>query len=294
MNMKNLLQALTDIEPAKVEDKKRLVQEGAGPGQILNVYMDELDSASLRYLSGVRKTIEECGMAPMSAPMSPPMPKPPASINMTAADANELGSMLKVIASLAGVHEYGKEEPVYRTEPSPVYRDAGSDMKGMVKLIDDGEVEEEIVQDEYDNSPNEQYLDANWPQEGNIDNSKAANGDVIVDRNKMDIAEQLMADYRAFVAENTVDNDTPEQENLQTRINNMKKWFDVNGVNDDQFNKILKTEESAKEIGIQPVEGLELRDYVVKIQQTRTLQNKLKGAPITKKGVGESKISKKK
>jgi len=213
---------------------------------------------------------------------------------MTAADANELGSLLKTMASLAGVHEYGKEEPVYRTEPSPVYRDAGSDMKGMVKLIDDGEVEEEIIQDEYDNSPGEQYLDANWPQEGDQNNSVVANKDVLVDRNKMDIAEQLMADYRAFVAENTVDNDTPEQENLQTRINNMEKWFEVNGVSNAQFKEILTTEKPAEKIGIQPVEGLVLRDYVVKIQQTRTLQNKLKGAPITKKGVGESKISKKK
>jgi hypothetical protein len=202
MNMKNLLQTLSNIEPAKVEDKNRLIQEGARPGQILNVYMDELDSASLRYLSGVRKTIEECGMAPMSAPMSPPMPKPPASINMTAADANELGSLLKTMANLAGVHEYGKEEPVYRTEPSPVYRDDSSDMRGMVKLIDDGEVEEEIIQDEYDNTPQEQYLDANWPQEGDQNNSLVAAKDELVIRGDEKLTtESLMAEYRAFVAE---------------------------------------------------------------------------------------------
>lgn len=204
MNMKNLLQALSDIEPPKVEDKKRLIQEGTGPGQILNVQMEELDSASLRYLSGVRKTIEECGMAPMS----PPAPRPPATINITAADSHELGSLLKTMANLADHGHDKMNEPVYRADPSPVYHDSNLDMKGMVKLIDDGEIEEEIIQDGmnddvpvYDNSPDRQTKEGDWPLNGDMDNNEVANGDAIVNRNKMDIAEQLMAEYRVFVAE---------------------------------------------------------------------------------------------
>lgn len=210
MNMKNLLQALNDIEPPKVEDKKRLIQEGAGPGQILNVQMEELDSASLRYLSGVRKTIEECGMAPMSTSMAPPVPRPPATLNITAADAHELGSLLRTMTGLNGDDGY-KHEPVYRADPSPVYHDNNDefgDMKGMVKLIDDGEIEEEIIQDGmkddvpiYDNSPDRETHGGNWPLDGDMDNNNAAYGNVIVDRNKMDIAEQLMAEYKKFVAE---------------------------------------------------------------------------------------------
>jgi len=192
--------------------------------------MDELDSASLRYLSGVRKTIEECGMAPMSAPMSPPMPKPPASINMTAADANELGSLLKTMANLAGVHEYGKEEPVYRTEPSPVYRDDSSDMRGMVKLIDDGEVEEEIIRDGTEpvlsNTPDEQYLDSDWPQEGDLNNSVVAAKDEIVNRGEEKLTtESLMAEYRAFVAEEK-DSSADEKgkiNKLEERISKLQK-----------------------------------------------------------------------
>lgn len=279
MNMKNLLQALNDIEPVKVEDKKRLIHEGAGPGQILNVQMEELDSASLRYLSGVRKTIEECGMAPMSAPMSPSMPKPPASINMTAADANELGSMLKVIASLAGVHEYGKEEPVYRTEPSPVYRDDNSDMKGMVKLIDDGEIEEEIIQDGmnddtpvYDNSPDRETHGGNFPLEGDVDNSEAANGDVIVDRNNMGIAEQLMAEYRAFVAEET------DKEKYERRLLNLKGQLS-SLVSPDFTTNIVKKLEKGEDIEDEDYHEVKKEDRTLVMSIVANIRKLLKDKP---------------
>lgn len=225
--MKNLLQTLSDIEPAKVEDKKRFIQEGVGPGQILNVYMDELDSASLRYLSGVRKTIEECGMAPlMNMPSS--APRPPATLNITAADAHELGALLKTMTGLNGVDNY-EYEPVYRADPSPVHP-ANGDMKGMVKLIDDGEVEEEIIQDGmntdvpvYDNSPNRETHGGKWPQEGDQNNSEVAAKDELVIRGEEKLTtESLMADYRAFISDENEKN-LQEAWNVKTKVNPKEK-----------------------------------------------------------------------
>lgn len=214
--MKNLLQALSDIEPPKVEDKKRLIQEGAGPGQILNVQMEDLDAASLRYLSGVRKILEECGMTP-PASMPSSAPPPPATLNITAANAHELGTLLKTMTGLNGDGDY-KHEPVYRADPSPLHHsDNGEfDMRGMVKLIDDGEFEEDLIQDQYDNTPSEQYLDANWPQEGDQNNSVVAAKDKLVHRGDDELTtESLMADYRAFVAEVKIDQNIVDADRLR-------------------------------------------------------------------------------
>lgn len=242
MSMKNLLQALNNIEPPKVEERKALIQEGVQPGQVLNVQMEDLDAESLRYLSGVRKTIEECGMAPMTSMV----PKPPASINITAADATELGSMLKVMANLAGVHEYGKEEPVHSVDPQPAHRANGDSFADMIKLIDDNEIEEEIIQDGmnddtpiYDNSPDRETHGGNWPLNGDMDYNTAANGDVIVDRNKMDIAEQLMSEYRAFVSEaESIDsvNQSEEETKLERQIASLKSILS----NDDADPEMVK------------------------------------------------------
>ena len=75
-----------------------------------------------------------------------------------------------------------------------------------IKLIDDSEVEEEIVQDGmnndnplYNNSPDRETHGGNWPLDGDMDNNQVANKDALVNRNTVNVAEQLMTEYRLFL-----------------------------------------------------------------------------------------------
>ena len=124
------------------------------------------------------------------------------------------------MTGLNGSDDY-EYEPVYRADPSPVHS-TNSDMKGMVKLIDDGELEEEddVLQDgTYDNSPNEQYLDTDFPQEGDQNNSEVAAKDELVRRGDQTItSESLMADYRAFVAEESQTKKDKRRKQMQREI----------------------------------------------------------------------------
>ena len=232
MNMKNLLQIFNNIEPNDSSNKKTLIQEGTRPGQILNIQMEELETESLRYLSGLRKTIEECGLAPMT-PMYPNVPKPPASINMSAADAGELGSMLKVLANLANGTPHSNHEVVQSVNPGPATQDSNHSFADMIKRIDNVELVQDGMNDDdpvYDNSPDRETHGGNWPLDGDMDNNQAANKDVLVDRNKMDIAEQLMADYRAFISEEEKDQDkvseiSEKEEHHKNKIAITKKYL---------------------------------------------------------------------
>jgi len=67
-------------------------------GQRKEETMENLNLESLRYLAGVKNTLEECGMSPMQGTHTP------ASINITAGSGQELTGMLKDIMNLAGVH----------------------------------------------------------------------------------------------------------------------------------------------------------------------------------------------
>jgi hypothetical protein len=71
----------------------------------------ELDSRSPTLREN--QQVEECGMMPMPG-MSMGMERPstPASINMTAGSGEELSNMLATIMQLAGVKQYGQEEPM--------------------------------------------------------------------------------------------------------------------------------------------------------------------------------------
>lgn len=106
--MINVLQRLAelDADSPKVDKSMTQVQALAMAGdgvRQLDVYMEEPDVDALKALSGVKKlnesAIAECGMAPLGAPMPPP--SMPASINMSAGNAQEIVSMVRGIMNLA-------------------------------------------------------------------------------------------------------------------------------------------------------------------------------------------------
>lgn len=180
---------------------------------------DNLDAASLKYLAGVRKTIEECGM--MSAATS--KPHSPATINVTADSGPELTGMLRDIMGLAGVHKVEPHHmPIISTSPSPAVSattNAGPSMKDLVGMFrEEPEVMQDSMNDEnrpYDSSPHEQEHEGNWPIDGDQDNNLVANKDAVVDRNKMidaqsPTAESLYNEYKTFVAESKKCNCTPK------------------------------------------------------------------------------------
>jgi hypothetical protein len=77
--------------------------------------VEDLSVQSLRYLAGVKQSLEECGI-PMMTGM--PEHRPPASfsINATAADGQEVSSMLRDIMNLAGV-SHADHSPAISAEP---------------------------------------------------------------------------------------------------------------------------------------------------------------------------------
>jgi hypothetical protein len=86
-------------EAAKVSEAPTALTENA---EIKLPEMPDPGLADLKALSGVKKlnesTIAECGMPTMGAPMPPTMP---ASINMSAGNANEIVAMVRGIMDLA-------------------------------------------------------------------------------------------------------------------------------------------------------------------------------------------------
>jgi hypothetical protein len=101
--------------------------------------MENLNLESLRYLSGINKTIAECGMGvPMGSPSTP------ASINITAGSGSELTGMLKDIMNLAGVHKVEPHHmPIDGPGPSAIVNappmSAGPQMKDLIAMVDEPE-----------------------------------------------------------------------------------------------------------------------------------------------------------
>ena len=170
--------------------------------------MEDLDKNTLRYLAGVKQTIEECGM--MGAAQA--RPQVPASINVTAGSGEELSGMLKSLMSLAGVSPVTPSHmPVNDPSkgPSTVVSappmSHGPDMKTLLAAMDEQDVEEDSMnpddQREWDTSPDEESKAVgNWPMDGDQDNNLSANKDKVVDRHEV-TAEGLFAAYEDFVAE---------------------------------------------------------------------------------------------
>jgi hypothetical protein len=90
--------------------------------------------------------VEECGIMPEMGMMGgmPERPSMPASINMTAGSGEELSDMLATIMQLAGVKQYGQEEPMpmgdepaiaLTAEPEMGGGDPTSDMRSMIDKL---------------------------------------------------------------------------------------------------------------------------------------------------------------
>lgn len=190
-------------------------------GQKEQPTMENLNLESLRYLSGINKTVNECGIPTAMGASTP------ASINITAASGSELTGMLKDIMNLAGVH---KVEPHHMpidvlAAPSlaPAHTDAGPDMATLIKAVGDPEADTDSMNDreeETDESSGEKEENRPWDtsphekirQDGvrkfGDQNSGSGKGRTGVQPNAHtteSIAEQLYADYKAFVAEAAAD-----------------------------------------------------------------------------------------
>lgn len=133
--MINVLQRLAEIDATNpnVISAKPTVDTDAAVQAVQKTLSEELSVESLKYLSGVKNTIAECGMMPG---MMPPPNNTPASfsINATAANGDEVAGMLTQIMNLAGVKSVGPSSmPV--DKPASVTPPMGGDMKQMIDTM---------------------------------------------------------------------------------------------------------------------------------------------------------------
>jgi len=182
--------------------------------------LQELDAQNPNVVYENEQKVEECGMMPeMGMPMD--RPSTPATINMTAGSAAELGDLLKDIVSLAGMDKGSSMEPMMpmAVGAPATLEPAGSDMDSMRSVIDklngpeDDESNDEQDKkpvDEYDNTPNDPVKDVdefdpdqhahqeNQPGQGDRMDGTApkAYSDV------KEAFEDLYNQYKKFVSEN--------------------------------------------------------------------------------------------
>jgi len=182
---------------------------------------NDLTTESLRYLSGINKTINECGIPTAMAPHTP------ASINITAGSGSELTGMLKDIMNLAGVHQVTPQhmpiDVLAAPSAAPAHADAGPDMATLIKAVGEPEADTDSMNDHeeetdegsgekeenrpWDSSPHEKIRQDGVRKFGD-QNSGSGKGRIGTQPNAHtteSIAERLYADYRAFVAEAAAD-----------------------------------------------------------------------------------------
>ena len=197
----------------------------------------ELDAKNPNVKTVVKESadVAECG--PMG--MMPSEPKTPATINITAGDGEQLGSMLAALMQLAGVHKVGDEHmgsatpATIMTSPSPMGHgtSAGDDMRSVIdKLNPEDDKEEETDEGQYDTSPNDPTDIPPYDKEGigpNNHENQPQSGSVPKDhemrprtRNQpVATFENLMAEYKKFVAEgDDMTNKTGYSPEMQERI----------------------------------------------------------------------------
>jgi len=154
--------------------------------------------------------VDECGMMPEMGDMG--RPSTPASINMTAGSGDELGELIKAIATLAGQSRPAEMEPLSAMPAMGVASDDGMDMRAMIDKLnpmDDEEGEEPKKVDEYDNTPAdptdtnefdaEEFAHHENPPgaangRGNMNNPRAV-------PTMEEIEQNLFADYKKFISE---------------------------------------------------------------------------------------------
>ena len=181
-------------------------------------------------------SVEECGPMGMMGGME--KPSTPATLNITADNGEELGSMLATIMKLAGVQQVTPDqlgvehepsimtaEPVAAVGPSAPEMSSGDDMRNMMSVVDklnpeggDEEGEEETDEGQYDNSPADPTdvnpFDsnefANHPNDGSTHGRATKNnphGNPMGHETEkkqeanMTMEEQLMDEYRNFINE---------------------------------------------------------------------------------------------
>jgi len=181
-------------------------------------------------------SMEECGPMGMMGGME--KPSTPATLNITADNGEELGSMLAAIMKLAGVQQVTPDhlgvehepsimtaEPVAAVGPSAPEMSSGDDMRNMMSVVDklnpeggDEEGEEETDEGQYDNSPADPTdvnpFDsnefANHPNDGSTHGRATKNnphGNPLGHEQEkeqnanMTMEEQLMAEYKNFINE---------------------------------------------------------------------------------------------
>lgn len=112
MNMINVLQRLAELDSQNqnVVTAKPTISPNAAVEAIQKTLSEELSVDSLRYLSGVKETLEECGMMPgMSSAPTPAS----FSVNATASSGDEVANMINQIMNLAGARPVsGSDMPV--------------------------------------------------------------------------------------------------------------------------------------------------------------------------------------
>ena len=162
--MINVLKRLAELDSQNpnVVPAKPKISADAAVEAVQKTLSEELSVESLRYLSGVKETLEECGMYPEGMGMAPSAPSTPASfsINATAADGDEVANMLAQIMTLAGAGKVGPEHMPVDKEPnvmttlpslSQANQSGNDEMKRMIDVMnepegpvsDDGKPEDE-------------------------------------------------------------------------------------------------------------------------------------------------------
>jgi hypothetical protein len=144
MKMINVLQRLAELDgqnPNVVPAKPRISADAAVQA-VQKTLSEELSVESLRYLSGVKNTLEECGMMPLEGMMSDrPLTPASFSINASAASGDEVAGMLSQIMNLAGVktvgaHDMPLDKP-HTTMSTVPPMNGNDDMKRMLDMMND-------------------------------------------------------------------------------------------------------------------------------------------------------------
>jgi hypothetical protein len=233
MKMINVMQRLADLDAVnpnvvKEANKPKEKTRPISGSQKKEKTMENLNLESLRYLSGLKNTIAECGMMGGGGQ--------PASINITAGSGQELTGMLKDIMNLAGVSKVEPHHmPVDSADAGPSTVISAPPMSGAIghkmdpnvemhKLMaivgepdqdqdsmnsgePDGEGDEEKMGEDnnrmYDSSPDEKVMGDPMAQFGDInsgDHRERQKG-LPVAKPMETTFKQLMADYEQFIAE---------------------------------------------------------------------------------------------
>lgn len=184
---------------------------------------DDLTLESIRMISGIKKTLAECGIEQMSMTGAPGH-STPASISITAANGPELSGMLRDIMQLAGRPHSEEEplitepvatvEPAVQAEPADAMQVSPTDsMRSVIDILnpddgeDNGEDDEEEVK-EYDNSPSPKTTGyASMTPTGSDMHSKGGEAPKVngggnpMQRTMEQIEKDLLADYYKFINE---------------------------------------------------------------------------------------------